>query len=96
MVAAGAQLALFTTGPGNSFTSHLAPTIKLSANIETVQRLGEQIDFDASALTTGRKALEDVASDLLDQIIAVASGEATWGEIWNEGEEVISRLGASL
>lgn len=96
MVAAGAQLALFTTGPGNSFTSHLAPTIKLSANVETVQRLGELVDFDASALTTGRKALDDVASDLLDQVIAVASGEATWGEIWNEGEEVISRLGASL
>jgi len=96
MVAAGAQIALFTTGPGNSFTSHLAPTIKLSANIETVQRLREQIDFDASVLTSGRAALEDVASDLLDQVIAVASGETTWGEIWNEGEEVISRLGASL
>lgn len=96
MVAAGAQLALFTTGPGNSFTSHLAPTIKLSANVETVQRLGELVDFDASALTAGRAALEDVASDLLYKVVAVASGEATWGEIWNEGEEVISRLGASL
>lgn len=96
MVAAGAQLALFTTGPGNSFTSHLAPTIKLSANVETVQRLGELVDFDASALTSGRAALDDVASDLLDRVVAVASGEVTWGEIWNEGEEVISRLGASL
>ncbi len=96
MVAAGAQLALFTTGPGNSFTSHLAPTIKLSANVETVQRLGELVDFDASALTSGRATLEEVTSDLLDKVIAVASGETTWGEIWNEGEEVISRLGASL
>ena len=96
MVAAGAQLTLFTTGPGNSFTSHLAPTIKLSANVETVQRLGEQIDFDASALTKGAADMNAVAGELLDRVVSVASGELTWGEIYDEGEEVVSRLGASL
>ena len=96
MVAAGAQLALFTTGPGNSFTSLLAPTIKLSANVETVRRLGEQIDFDASALTRGIADLPTTTNELLSRIVAVASGELTWGEILGEGDEVISRLGPAL
>jgi altronate dehydratase large subunit len=96
MVSAGAQLALFTTGPGNSFTSLLTPTIKVSANVETVQRLGEQIDFDASALTRGTAGLETTADALLARVISVASGELTWGEIFDEGEEVVSRLGSAL
>ncbi|MDH3701544.1 MAG: UxaA family hydrolase [Alphaproteobacteria bacterium] len=96
MVSAGAQLALFTTGPGNSFTSLLAPTIKLSANVETVQRLTEQIDFDASALTRGTADLQTVTDHLLARLISIASGELTWGEILDEGDEVISRLGSAL
>ena len=37
--AAGAQLMLFTTGPGNSYASAIAPTIKITAQVETVRRL---------------------------------------------------------
>ncbi len=96
MVSAGAQLALFTTGPGNSFTSLLAPTIKVSANVETVQRLGEQIDFDASALTRGTADLRTTTDALLARVVSIASGELTWGEILEEGEEVVSRLGPAL
>ena len=38
MIAAGAQLNLFTTGPGNTFVSLLAPSIKVSANPDAVVR----------------------------------------------------------
>lgn len=96
MTAAGAQITLFTTGPGNGFVSLLAPTIKISANPETCGRLREQIDFDASAILLGRSALEDVTESLLDFVIEVASGTRTLGEILGEGEEVQSRIGASL
>lgn len=96
MTAAGAQIALFTTGPGNGFTSLLSPTIKISANPETCARLTQQIDFDASDVFTGRTALDDTAETLLDFIVEVASGTLTFGEILGEGEEVQSRLGESL
>ena len=96
MTAAGAQVTLFTTGPGNGFASLLSPTIKISANPETCARLPEQIDFDASGVFLGRTTPEDTAKTLLDFFVEVASGMATFGEILGEGEEVQSRIGASL
>lgn len=94
--AAGAQLNLFTTGVGNSFVSGLAPTLKLSANPETCARLRQQLDFDASAVFTGAEPLEAAAERLMATVVEIASGTRTWGEILNEGEEVISRFGPAL
>lgn len=96
MVAAGAQLLLFTTGAGNSVCNSLAPTIKLSANPLTARRLDEQIDFDASAVFAGVAHPPNAASRLFDLLLEVASGTLTFGEILDEGEEVISRVRASL
>ncbi|MBS7700983.1 MULTISPECIES: UxaA family hydrolase [unclassified Chelatococcus] len=94
--AAGAQIMLFTTGPGNSFCSRLAPTIKISGHPGTVRVLTEQIDFDASPLFRGEKAADAVAAELFDLMLAVASGTATWGEIFGEGDECFARFGGSF
>ncbi len=96
LVAAGAQLALFTTGVGNSFVSGLAPTIKISANPATSARLREQLDFDASDVLERRATLDDAAARLLALVRDVASGTLTWGEVLDEGEEVVSRMGPAL
>lgn len=96
LVAAGAQMVLFTTGPGNSFCSLLAPTIKISANVDTCARLPEQIDFDASGILLGNRSPEQASEDLTTHILQTASGALTFGEILEEGEEVISRMDASL
>ena len=96
MVAAGAQVVLFTTGVGNSFVSALAPTLKISANPVSARRLTEQLDFDASGVFERRETLDAATERLLAQVVEVASGALTWGEILDEGEEVISRLGPAL
>lgn len=95
-VVAGAQIILFTTGVGNSYVSALAPTLKVSANPETARRLGEQLDFDASGAFAGHHDLADAANGLFIEMLRVASGGATWGEVLMEGEEVLSRFGAAL
>ena len=95
-VAAGAQLVLFTTGVGNSFVSVLAPTIKISGNPVAAARLGEQLDFDASGVFERRESLDAAVTRLQSLLLEVASGMLTWGEILDEGEEVISRLGPAL
>jgi altronate dehydratase large subunit len=94
--ASGAQLMLFTTGPGNSFCSALAPTIKISAHPTTAARLPEQIDFDASDILAGRNTIAGAAEELLACIVDVASGSATWGEVLGESGEVLIRLGPSF
>jgi len=95
-VASGAQLMLFSTGVGNSYVSALAPTIKLSANPEACQSLREQLDFDASAVTLGRTTPDEATERLLDLCMEIASGSLTWGEVLDEGDEVLSRLGEAL
>ncbi len=94
--AAGAQLTLFTTGPGNSFCSALAPTIKLTGRPDTAARLEDQIDFDAGSVFAGRESIGEAADRLLAKVLATASGELTWGEVHGEGAEVFTRAGPSM
>ena len=95
-VMSGAQLILFTTGVGNSYVSLLAPTVKISANPSSVAQLGEQLDFDASAAFRGRQDLSAAADALHATLLDFASGQATWGEILQEGDEVLSRYAPAL
>ena len=95
-VVAGAQMLLFTTGVGNPYVSALAPTIKLSANPATCAAFRDQLDFDASGAFLGHDSLDATGEALWRRVLAVASGEATWGEILREGDEVLSRFGPAL
>jgi altronate dehydratase large subunit len=94
--AAGAQMMMFTTGPGNSFVSQLAPTVKVTAQAETAQRLREQIDFDASAVLAGEETAAEAAQRLVVHLLDVAEGTLTWGEVLAEGLEVPARIRGSL
>jgi altronate dehydratase large subunit len=93
-VVAGAQMLLFTTGVGNPYVSALSPTLKLSANPQTCSH--HLLDFDASPAFLGRQSLDQTGEQLRRRILAVASGELTWGEILKEGDEVLSRFGPAL
>ncbi|HVW56889.1 MAG TPA: UxaA family hydrolase [Rhizobiaceae bacterium] len=95
-VASGTQMILFTTGPGNSYCSLLAPTIKISANPAASAQIRNQFDFDASRIFEGRETLDAAADRLLDEAVAFASGMLTWGEAVGEGAECFTRIGASL
>lgn len=94
--AAGAQVMLFSTGPGNSYASAVAPTIKLTANAATAARLTEQIDFDASPVFRGEETAEAAAVRLIGLTERIASGTLTWAEALGEGLEVPARLRGSL
>lgn len=94
--AAGATIMLFTTGPGNSFASAIAPTIKVSAHPETVTRLPTQIDFDASPVLAGRETVDSGSERLIETVLDVADGTLTLGEIVGEGLEVPTRIRGSL
>jgi altronate dehydratase large subunit len=94
--AAGAQAMLFTTGPGNSFCNAIAPTLKISGRPDTVARLTEQIDFDASAVFAGSEDLDAAADRCFALLLEIASGFRSWGEILGESAESFARIGGSL
>ena len=93
---AGCQITLFSTGVGNSFNNHIAPSIKYSGNPEVCSQLTEQLDFKCSDVFLGKKSINESSEELWNLIIEICSGSLTWGEILNESSEVFSRIDRSL
>ena len=93
---AGCQITLFSTGVGNSFNNHIAPSIKYSANPKVCSQLTEQLDFKCSDVFLGKKSINESSEELWDLIIEICSGSLTWGEVLNESSEVFSRIDRSL
>ena len=83
LMAAGAHIILFTTGRGTPLGTGV-PTMKIATNHYLATHKANWIDFDASPMLNG----EDPTDDLLNKVLAVASGEKTKNE--QNGYEEIS------
>ncbi len=95
-VAAGCNMLIFTTGPGNSYCDILAPTVKVTVNPRTAARLAQQVDFDGSGLMRGEREPGEAADALFAQLLDHAGGTRTWGEVLDEGSYAFARLGADF
>jgi len=96
-VAAGCNLVVFTTGRGSVFGFKPAPCVKLSSTTELYQRMKGDIDLNAGQVLEG-VSMEQVAADLLELVVAVASGQPSNSEIQGIGEAEFSpwHLGETL
>jgi altronate hydrolase len=90
----GCHMVLFTTGRGTPFGGFV-PTLKISSNTEIYRRKPSWIDFNAGRLIDGEDQ-EQVLSDLIDMIAAVASGKKTNNEINEFREIAIFKDGVTL
>lgn len=82
LMAAGAQMILFTTGRGTPVGSAV-PTVKISTNTALFEKKKSWIDFDAGSVLNGN----DLTNELLDFILETASGKETKNEI-NDFREI--------
>ena len=96
-VAGGCQLVLFTTGRGSVFGFKPAPCIKIVTHSDTYRRMEDDMDLNAGRVLEG-ESLEDVAAELLDRVVGVASGRPSKSEAQGIGEAEFSpwRLGETL
>ncbi|MFM7322499.1 MAG: UxaA family hydrolase [Armatimonadota bacterium] len=76
LAATGAQMVLFTTGRGTPFGT-CVPTLKISTNSSLAHRKPDWIDFDAGPLAEEGVSIETLADQLLEHVLAVASGRET-------------------
>ena len=76
LTAAGAHLILFTTGRGTPFGAP-APTMNLSTNTPLATKKAGWIDFNAGVVADGKRTLDEAAQDLMDAVLAHASGKLT-------------------
>ena len=94
LAVSGAQLVLFSTGRGTPFGCPV-PTIKISSNTPLAERKKNWIDFDAGRLLAGKK-LEELGGELLEKVLATASGEKTRGEENGFHDLAIFKQGVTL
>jgi altronate dehydratase large subunit len=94
--AGGAHLVCFTTGRGTPTGSPIMPVIKISSNSRIADWMGEHIDLDAGPIASGAKTLSEVGDEILERVLAVASGETTAAERGLHREFGITRLWSTL
>lgn len=75
LAGAGANVIAFTTGLGTPTGNPVAPVVKVSSNNKLAERMGDLIDFNAGPVITGELTIAEAADQLLELLIAVASGE---------------------
>lgn len=75
LVAAGAQVVVFTTGRGSTIGNAIAPVIKLASNSAVFERMPGDIDLSAGGIIDGTETLDEVGERVFDHVLRVASGE---------------------
>jgi altronate hydrolase len=85
LVAGGVNVLCFTTGRGSVFGCKPVPSIKLATNSELYRRMEDDMDIDCGVILEGR-SLDEVGRDILEEILAVASGKRTKSELAGLGE----------
>jgi altronate dehydratase len=79
-IASGATMIVFTTGRGSVSGYKPSPCIKLATNDEMYARMAEDMDINCGDILSQGIGIQAKGSEILDKIIAVASGEQTFSE----------------
>lgn len=78
-IASGATMIVFTTGRGSVSGYKPSPCIKLATNSEMYARMSGDMDINCGDILDG-VSIEEKGQEILEKIIAVASGERTFSE----------------
>jgi altronate hydrolase len=96
-VAGGANIIVFTTGRGSCFGFKPAPSIKVASNSPMYESMTNDMDINAGVVLNG-VSTQEVGRQILEEVIAVASGKQSKSEAQGIGEEEFSPwiLGATM
>ena len=94
LAVSGAQLILFSTGRGTPFGCPV-PTIKIASNSPLAQHKKNWIDFNAGRLLDGM-TLEQLGNELMEYVLAVASGNPARNEQNGFHDLAIFKQGVTL
>ena len=96
LAGSGANIILFTTGLGTPTGNPVAPVIKVASNSALANRMSDIIDVNTGGVIDGSKTIEEAGYELLDKIIAVASGERTKAMQLEQNDFIPWKRGVSL
>ena len=90
LIACGCHLTLFTTGRGSVVGSAIAPVIKICANPETYRRLEGDMDINAGTIIEGLNTIDDVGTEIVGLVEAVAAGAPSRSEALGHQEFILT------
>jgi altronate dehydratase large subunit len=96
MIAAGAQMIVFTTGRGSPVGAAIAPVIKVSSNSAAYNQMKDNIDINAGVILDAGESIKDVGERIFGEIIEVASGKLTKSEMLGHNEFAIHTIGPTV
>lgn len=94
--AAGCQLVLFATGKGNAIGNPVTPTVKVTANPYTIERVAENIDIDLSGAFTEGWSLEKTSDHLHYSFVEHLNGKLTTAEVLGDTVVSVTRQGYTV
>ncbi|BCV22312.1 UxaA family hydrolase [Moorella sp. Hama-1] len=94
LAAAGCQIILFTTGRGTPLGT-CVPTLKIASNTAIYAKKPHWFDFNAGRILEG-VSMADLAGELLERVLQVASGRMTKAEGLGSREIAIFKSGVTL
>lgn len=94
LAVSGAHIVLFTTGRGTPFASPV-PTVKISSNSQLAAKKNHWIDFNAGSMVED-KTKEELAQELFEYVLAVASGRKVKAEEAGFHDMAIFKRGVTL
>ena len=96
LAAGGAQTICFVTGSGNPSGHPIAPTIKISANPDTVDRMPTHLDVALADMLQKQMTVNQAALAIAQRVKEVCNGAPTAAERLDYLETNISRFGPSV
>jgi altronate dehydratase len=86
-VASGSNLICFTTGRGSCFGFKPTPSLKIATNTNMYNNLKEDMDINAGTIMDGIHSIEEIGTNIFNELIEVASGKKTKSEINEYGDD---------
>ncbi|RZA01801.1 MAG: altronate dehydratase [Sphingobacteriaceae bacterium] len=75
VVAAAANIVLFTTGLGTPTGNPIAPVVKIATNTKLFNRMHDIMDVNMGTIIDGEETIPQAGERMLDYVLKVASGE---------------------
>jgi altronate dehydratase large subunit len=93
--AGGAHFMIISTGQGHTLSNAIMPTVKITGNPGSAERVPEQTDVDVSEALVGDRSTEWATDQLWEEINDVVNGKLTLSETMGESQFAIHRIGPS-
>ena len=93
--AGGAHFMVISTGQGHTLSNAIMPTIKITGNPGSAERVPEETDVDVSEALVGDESFEWATDQLWEEIQEIVNGKLTTSEALGESQFAIHRIGPS-